>query len=674
VSAGSSYSACAVAAGGAVICWGANSDGQLGNGTTTDSSVPVQVTGLTSGATSVSVGINFACAVTAGGGVMCWGDNLFGELGNGTTTSSQVPVQVSGLTSGATSVSVGEFSACALTAGGGVQCWGYNANGELGNGTTTPSSVPVQVTGLTSGATSVAVGLYSACAVASGGAVMCWGLDSAGDLGNGDASLAGSLVPYPVAGLGSGATSVSASEYSVCALMAGGGLVCWGDNTYGTLGNGTTTDSSYPVQVTGITVGASAVSVGFQSACAVFECGVQCWGVTNLGNSSTSSSTVPVPVDDVGASSCAAWFGAATSVSVGADSACAVTATGGVVCWGDNGSGDLGDGTGAQRLQPVQVVGLTSGVTQVAMGNDSELACALTAGGAVMCWGDNSDGELGNGSAVAESRVPVQVTGLTSGVTQITVGASFACAVNAAGGVVCWGNNFGGLLGNGTTTNSSVPVPVTGLASGVVSVSAGNIGACAVTTSGGVMCWGSEDILGNGSMPVGGYTPVPVQVTGLTSGVASVSVGTSYACAVTTTGGLWCWGIGDYGQLGNGTTGASFVPVQASTLTSTATVVAAGYYPTCVVTTAGGVLCWGYGADGELGNGTTPFDSLTPVQVTGLTSGVTSLSAGQISGCAVVQCGVVCWGGNGSGELGNGTTTSSSVPIQVSLLGASTCP
>jgi alpha-tubulin suppressor-like RCC1 family protein len=207
--------------------------------------VPVPVTGLTSGVTAVSVGDLFSCALTAGGGVECWGSNNQGQLGNNSTTDSSIPVQVTGLTSGVTAVSAGGAFACALAMGGGVVCWG---GGELGNGSTTSSPVPVQVTGLTSGVTAVSAGYYSVCALTAGGNVQCWGEDAnKGQLGNN--STAGSTVPVQVTGLTSGVTAVSVGWSSACAVIAGGGIDCWGDNSGGQLGNNSMTSSLVPVRV-----------------------------------------------------------------------------------------------------------------------------------------------------------------------------------------------------------------------------------------------------------------------------------------------------------------------------------------------------------------------------------------------------------------------------------------
>jgi alpha-tubulin suppressor-like RCC1 family protein len=254
------------------------------------------VTGLTSGVQAISAGGYHTCALV-NGGVQCWGYNYSGELGNGTTTTnSNVPVAVTGLTSGVQAISAGGYHTCAL-ANGGVQCWGNNGFGELGNGTTTNSNVPVAVTGLTSGVQAISAGEYHTCALVNGG-VKCWGYNNYGQLGNGTTTT-NSNVPVAVTGLTSGVQAISAGLYHTCALV-NGGVQCWGYNNYGQLGNGTTTNSNVPVAVTGLMSGVQAISADGDNTCAVANGGVQCWGYNGygqLGNGTLANSDVPVAVD-----------------------------------------------------------------------------------------------------------------------------------------------------------------------------------------------------------------------------------------------------------------------------------------------------------------------------------------------------------------------------------------
>ena len=298
------YHTCALTSLGAVKCWGANSFGQLGDGTTTDSLTPVGVPGLASGVTAVAAGERHTCALT-GGGVKCWGYNEAGELGNGTTIQSLTPVEVTGLTSGATAIAAGWGGhTCALMSGGGVKCWGNNGGGQLGNGSTSRSSVPVDVVGLTSGVIAVAAGDGHTCALTSGGGVKCWGANPSGLLWNG--TTPDSLTPADLAGLTSGVIAIAAGEYHTCALMSGGGVKCWGANSWGQLGDDSTTDSLTPVDVSGLMSGVTEITANGLSSytCALMSSGgVKCWGhnkAGQLGNGTTTDSSVPVDVDFAG--------------------------------------------------------------------------------------------------------------------------------------------------------------------------------------------------------------------------------------------------------------------------------------------------------------------------------------------------------------------------------------
>ena len=308
------------------------------------------------------------------------------------------------------------------------------------------------------------------------------------------------------------------------------------------------------------------------------------------------------------------WIG--SSVSAGGYHTCALTSSGGVKCWGQNGHGQLGNGTNAWSNVPVNVSGLSSGVSAISGGY--KYTCAVTSGGAVKCWGDNWAGQLGNGTDT-DSNVPVNVSGLSSGVSAISAGSDHTCALTSGGGAKCWGYNGYGSLGNGTDIDySNVPLDVYGLSSGVIAISAGyDCYSCALTSSGGVKCWGGNwnSQLGNDTIIL--YSNVPVNVSGLASGVSAISAGGGHTCALTSGGGAKCWGGNGAGQLGNGTRTGSNVPVNVSGLSSGISAISAGSVHTCALTSGGGAKCWGYNYWGQLGNGTAGSNFDVPVNVIG---------------------------------------------------------
>ncbi len=350
----------------------------------------------------------------------------------------------------------------------------------------------------------------------------------------------------------------------------------------------------------------------------------------------------------------------ALSISAGFGQTCAVTGPNNAArCWGRNDSGELGTGSTASSLTPIGVSGLSSKVAAVSAGGSR--SCALTTSGGLKCWGSSP----GNGTGSSLS--PVSVSGLSSGVRSVSAGGTFTCALTTAGGVRCWGAGSLGQLGDGLLTASSVPVTPTGLSSGVSAISVGAQHACALTTGATVKCWGWNNYGETGDQSGATTTAQPLDVAGLPANVVAVSVGGYHSCVVTSAGQAWCWGENQVGQLGDGTTVDRPAPAPVSGLPAVASITG-GTYHTCAITTGGAASCWGSNISGQLGNGTTT-DSWVPVPVAGLSSGAVQITGGRFHTCSVDTAGrAACWGNNLFGQIGDGTTTYRYTPVGVSGL------
>jgi alpha-tubulin suppressor-like RCC1 family protein len=349
----------------------------------------------------------------------------------------------------------------------------------------------------------------------------------------------------------------------------------------------------------------------------------------------------------------------APNVDAGHDHSCAVLSRGIVKCWGYNGTGQLGDGSLAQRLTPVTVAGLSDAIS-VSAGMDH--SCAVLSNGTVKCWGGNGNGQLGDGS-VTQRLTPVNVTGM-SGAISVSVGVSYSCAVVAGGTVKCWGYNGNGQLGDGSTSNRMAPVEVAGL-TGAISVAAGQNHTCAVLVSGIVRCWGYN---GNRELGDGSVTQrmAPVTVSGV-SGAISVSVGVNHSCAVVAGGLVKCWGSNTEGNLGDGSTTRRLTPVTVAGVSGAVSISGAANH-TCVAGSSGEVRCWGYNGYGQLGDGS-GTRRLSPVIVP-YASGAVAVTTGHNHTCVALTDGLVtCWGKNDNGQLGDGSTTQRAWPSSGVLAG-----
>ncbi|MCC7107591.1 MAG: chromosome condensation regulator RCC1 [Chloroflexi bacterium] len=350
----------------------------------------------------VAAGNLHTCALSQGGEVKCWGGNLFGQLGTGSTADSLTPVTVNGLDGGVKAVAAGGYHTCALTSAGGVKCWGLNQFGQLGDGSHKQRTTPVDVVGLEPDIIAVQAGEKHTCALSQAGRIQCWGDNDYGQLGDGTTT--GRNRPVDI--LTPASSALGVGIYHTCAVAEGGGLKCWGNNDWGgQLGTGDFTSRSSPVDVVGFNGGAVAVAAGYYHTCAIADdMGAQCWGRNDdlqLGDKGSDSVQLkPVPVADLDKG--------VAMLAAGANHTCAIS-NGGVKCWGDNDWGQLGDGSSRERGNVTQVAGMTQDVLSIDAGHDH--TCAVTASFQVKCWGLNGRGQLGDGSTETRA-VPVEVTGL----------------------------------------------------------------------------------------------------------------------------------------------------------------------------------------------------------------------------------------------------------------------
>jgi len=353
---------------------------------------------------------------------------------------------------------------------------------------------------------------------------------------------------------------------------------------------------------------------------------------------------------------------AEASISSSQAFTCALLDSSGVKCWGRNGEGQIGDGTGTQRNAAVNVSGLTSGV--IAIGTGEKHTCAVLDTGAVKCWGWGGNGRLGIGTASGSYSTPTDVTGLAARAIAVAGGELHNCILLITGQVECSGQGFYGQLGFSTTSDFDTPQLISSISS-AIAIAAGRTHSCAVLSTGAVQCWGAG---ANGQIGDGGGTQrnTPQTVSGITNAVA-ISAGAFHTCALLSTGYVRCWGLNTNGQLGIGSSGGQAnTSLEVSGITN-AVAISAGTSHTCALLSTGAVQCWGLNADGQLGDGTTT-QRLIPTAISGLTSGVRAIGTGLDHSCAVLSTGAArCWGGNDQGQVGDNTEdTDRTTPRDVS--------
>jgi alpha-tubulin suppressor-like RCC1 family protein len=513
---------------------------------------------------------------------------------------------------------------------------------------------PTATIGSITTAIAVTAGAEHTCALLADGHYRCWGLDRDGELGDGSNSEADAPEPESAAG---GFVALAGGSGHTCALLASGGVDCWGFGGNGEIGNGGVIDARVPTSVA-IDGGASTAAIAAVAAGGAHDCAIRvdgsvaCWGlgsVGQLGNGIASEwqpQLVPLP-------------GPAYAIAVGDQHTCAV-ANSDVYCWGDDTLGQLGDDGSTPAVATPQLV---SGLGAVALAAGGNHTCDIeNTTAAIDCWGDNTSGQLGNGNT--NRVVGVTLSQLTA-VTQIAGGEAFTCGINASG-VSCWGSDDTGQLGDGGGGGASSSSPVLATAGAYTEAAAGGGHACAMTSIGQVYCWGRNDFgqVGDGS------TLTPARPTAIAGGArfAILGGGALHTCSLTSDGTFACWGDNSHGEIGDGTTVQADVPerIQVPGLSSNNRV-AAGDGFSCAPMQAG-PYCWGDNAYGQLGDGTSRAHSLPLPSISPAASPIATITARGGHVCLLdVANNVYCWGDNGRGQIGLGTFSRSLTPVEVAF-------
>jgi alpha-tubulin suppressor-like RCC1 family protein len=352
--------------------------------------------------------------------------------------------------------------------------------------------------------------------------------------------------------------SLASGAWHACAAGVDGLLKCWGRNTDGQLGDGTSLDRSAPSASTGLSQRVVQVVGGYSHSCARAGDGsLWCWGNNRKGQVGDGTTATP----KLTAVQVTALGNAVDDVSTGFLHTCARKNDGTLWCWGCTDSAQLGDGVVDSDVSvtlPKAVTALGADVAEVEVGGRH--SCARKTDGSLWCWGSNEFGQTGNGKTGSSQTAPAQVTALANATAAVAAGDQHTCALKNDGTLWCWGRNVEGQLGDRSNTDRSDPVQITSLGAEVAEVAAGSWHTCARKIDGTLWCWGSNLI---GELGIGSTADrnAPVEVAALAQQVRSVACGERHSCAVKSDGSVWCWGSALYGQLGTGNTDDSMVPL-----------------------------------------------------------------------------------------------------------------
>jgi len=709
---------------GRLYVWGWNQYGQLGNGTTNSVNIPIDVTPyLSLGAgeyvIDIAAGAYSSSCITSLGRVLFWGQNTYGQLGDESTTNRLSPVDITAnfmLEPEETIASMehGHYHSSAVTSLNRVFTWGYNSYGQLGNGTITDIHSPVEITAnfnlnVGEAILKTSLNIYHSVALSSDGRVFTFGINDRGQLGDNtynNKTLPTDVTSFFVLNPEEKVIDLLTGWQFTLALTSEKRVFAWGYGGTGSLGDGTWTDKLIPTNITDKfnLVGdekIESLSAGFGQASAITsENRLFMWGQNNfyqLGDGTNTNRNLPV---DITARFILPEGEKYASVSMGGYFSSALTTLNKYLSWGNNNVGQLGDGTNSLRSAPVRLIlprytvmpnGLpvTEKISFTALGQLH--SHFVTENSRVFSTGYNSYGQLGDGTSTLRY-LPVEITanfGLNQDETIIYLdcGMNFSFALTSEGRVFSWGYNNFGQLGDGSTSIKYTPNEITsqfGLSVGetIIMIKAGGNFSLALTSSGRIFSWGYnyEGQLGNGTSSASNPNPIPSEITlnfNLSEGetITFIEVGGASSYAMTSNNRIFAWGANYYGQLGTGTTTNSWIPLD---ITSNITVLPgesittfkSGTAHVAVLMSSSRIYTFGYNGYGALGDGTTT-NRYSPIEITAqftlnVDEAIIDLYLGSSHNIALTSDGrAFTWGLNNYGQLGDGTTTNSLTPKDI---------
>ncbi len=636
----------AVKSDGTLWSWGENTEGQLGDGTNENRLVPTQEITKAEFWETVAAGGDHTIALEENGSLWSWGKNEFGQLGEGTTDDRNFPGPDSTLDSDWIAISAGSRHTVALKSDGSFWSWGYNGHGQLGaeEGSNTSRSIPGQEDTPEYNWTFISAGFNHTVALKSNGTLWAWGANDNSQLGDGTSTYR--EIPVQESTLAENWTSISASSSHTIAIKSNGTLWAWGNNSTGKLGDGTLTLRTTPTQeVTGSTLwskttAASGHTIALRSDGSLWSWGSNCGGL--LGRGTDGNHSFPAQ-ETTGATD---W----SFLSAGAGYTMALKADGTLWGWGNNQKEQLGDGTTINRQTPVQESTQATDWLSVSAGYFHTLA--LKTDGTLWGWGENSAGQLGDGSNIEKS-VPTQESSKATNWVSIAAGGDHTLALQSNGSLWSWGDNSSGQLGDGSNSSRNSPGLVSSQANEWSSISVTGSSSIALKTDNTLWGWGNNwyGQLGTGT---NSNSNIPIKESTEEPADWVMASSSNHTLARKSDNTLWSWGSNSWGQMGDGTETDSLIPVQESTQATNWTDLSSGGQHSVALKSDGTLWSWGAGHSGQLGTGTA-LSSTTPLQEMTQATDWISISSGGAHTVALKQEGTLwVWGNNFYGRLGTG--------------------